>query len=67
MGKFIDMTGWVMAEHGVPDSRLTVIEQTSAPLHINNKKRKHTGYVSVLAVMINHLYIEEILYEMVLS
>ena len=25
MGKFIDMTGWVMAEHGVPDSRLTVI------------------------------------------
>lgn len=27
MGKFIDMTGWVMAEHGVPDSRLTVIER----------------------------------------
>ena len=25
MGKFVDMTGWVMAEHGVPDSRLTVI------------------------------------------
>lgn len=24
---FIDMTGWVMAEHGVPDSRLTVIER----------------------------------------
>jgi hypothetical protein len=24
---FIDMTGWVMAEHGVPDSRLKVIEQ----------------------------------------
>lgn len=23
----IDMTGWVMAEHGVPNSRLTVIEQ----------------------------------------
>lgn len=21
----IDMTGWVMAEHGVPDSRLTVL------------------------------------------
>lgn len=24
--KFIDMTGWVMSEHGVPDSRLTVIK-----------------------------------------
>lgn len=29
MGKMIDMTGWVMKEHGVPDSRLTVLEQTS--------------------------------------
>lgn len=28
MGKFIDMTGWVMSEHGVPDSRLTVIRRT---------------------------------------
>ena len=29
MGKsrIIDMTGWVMSEHGVPDSRLTVIER----------------------------------------
>ena len=27
MGKFIDMTGWKMWEHGVPDSRLTVIKQ----------------------------------------
>lgn len=27
VGKFIDMTGWVMSEHGVPDSRLTVIER----------------------------------------
>ena len=25
MGKFIDMTGWVMKEHGVPDSKLTVL------------------------------------------
>lgn len=25
--KKIDMTGWVMAEHGVPDSRLTVIKE----------------------------------------
>ena len=27
MGKFIDMTGWKMWEHGVPDSRLTVIKR----------------------------------------
>lgn len=27
MGNFIDMTGWVMKEHGVPDSRLTVIKR----------------------------------------
>lgn len=26
MGKFVDMTGWKMCEHGVEDSRLTVIE-----------------------------------------
>ena len=27
MGKFIDMTGWIMSEHGVPGSRLTVINR----------------------------------------
>lgn len=27
MGKFIDMTGWIMKEHGVPESRLTVLYQ----------------------------------------
>ena len=27
MGRFIDMTGWAMSEHGVPDSRLTVVER----------------------------------------
>ena len=32
MSNFIDMTGWIMAEHGVPNSRLTVIKR--AP---NNK------------------------------
>lgn len=26
MGRFINMTGWIMKEHGVPDSRLTVIK-----------------------------------------
>ena len=25
MGKFIDKSGWIMKEHGVPDSRLTVL------------------------------------------
>jgi hypothetical protein len=33
VGKFIDMTGWVMSEHGVPDSRLTVIERTGSNNH----------------------------------
>lgn len=27
MGKLIDMTGWIMAEHGVSDSRITVIDR----------------------------------------
>jgi hypothetical protein len=27
MSSFIDMTGWIMKEHGVPDSRLTVIKK----------------------------------------
>ena len=27
MGKFIDMTGWIMKERGVPESRLTVIDR----------------------------------------
>ena len=30
MGKFIDMTGWVMKEHGVPKSLLTVIERVGS-------------------------------------
>ena len=25
MSKFIDMTEWIMSEHGVPDSKLTVV------------------------------------------
>ena len=28
MSKFIDMTGWIMSEHGVPDSKIKVIKQT---------------------------------------
>lgn len=39
MGKFIDMTGWVMSEHGVPDSRLTVIKR--AEDYIDPKSGQH--------------------------
>lgn len=35
MGKFIDMTGWVMSEHGVPDSRLTVKKQAEDHIQPN--------------------------------
>lgn len=28
--KLIDMTGWVMAEHGVPDSRLSVVQASNS-------------------------------------
>ena len=28
MGKKIDMAGWKMWEHGVPDSQITVLEET---------------------------------------
>lgn len=34
---FIDMTGWKMWEHGVPDSKLTVIER--APNGKNRRSR----------------------------
>ena len=27
MAQFIDMTGWIMSEHGVPDSRFTIIQR----------------------------------------
>ena len=37
MGKFIDMTGWKMSEHGVEDSRITVIDK--AP-----NQGKHTAW-----------------------
>lgn len=35
----IDMTGWIMSEHGVPDSRLIVIEQ--AEDYVNPTTGKH--------------------------
>ena len=38
MSKFIDMTGWKMWEHGVPNSHWTVIEQ------VDHKPGKHTRW-----------------------
>lgn len=35
----IDMTGWIMKEHGVPDSRLTVIER------VKNSDTKHSYWL----------------------
>lgn len=34
-----DMTGWEMCEHGVPDSRLTVIKQTEDYIEKSGKHR----------------------------
>lgn len=42
MGAFIDMAGWVMKEHGVPDSRVTVMER--AEDHISPKGYRTTMY-----------------------
>lgn len=36
----MDMTGWVMAEHGVPDSRLTVIEQAEDYIYPSSGKHR---------------------------
>lgn len=33
MGNVIDMTGWVMSDHGVPDSRLTVVKRVENDKH----------------------------------
>lgn len=37
MGKFIDMSGWIMKEHGVPDSRIIVINRA-------NNQGKHIAW-----------------------
>ena len=34
MPKKIDMTGWIMKEHGVPDSLLTVIKEVEPHITI---------------------------------
>lgn len=40
MGKFVDMTGWIMKEHGTPDSRLTVVERVEDYIDPKSGKRK---------------------------
>lgn len=37
MSKLLDMTGWKMSDHGVPDSKLTVIERTNPPEHLKDR------------------------------
>lgn len=41
--KKIDMTGWIMSEHGVPDSRLTVIKEVEP--HISSGGNKSIQYL----------------------
>jgi hypothetical protein len=36
---FIDMTGWVMSDHGVPDSRLTVIKRAEDRVYKSGTRR----------------------------
>lgn len=40
MGKKIDMTGWIMKEHGVEKSLLTVLEEEKDYAYKNNLKKK---------------------------
>lgn len=40
---FIDMTGWVMSEHGIPDSRLTVVKRLND--HIEENGRHDVQYL----------------------
>ena len=41
MAKKIDMTGWIMKEHGIPESRLTVIEEDKTYKKIHNISAPH--------------------------
>lgn len=40
LGKFVDMTGWKMWEHGWKDSRLTVVKQAPVPDYVKNKSQR---------------------------
>ena len=40
MGQLIDMTGWIMKEHGIPNSKLTVIKRNLQYCQIHNLKKK---------------------------
>ena len=47
---FVDMTGWVMAEHGVPNSWLTVLELAEPYISHQMDTRDNNGYVDVNVV-----------------
>lgn len=36
-----DMTGWVMSEHGVSDSRLTVVKQVDDHIYVDKNNKEH--------------------------
>ena len=40
---FIDMTGWVMSEHGVPDSLITILERAND--HIDQRGNKRVQWL----------------------
>lgn len=40
MSKFIDMTGWVMKEHEVPKSKLTVVNYEASTKSIQQKYKR---------------------------
>ena len=49
MGKTIDMTGWIMQDHGVVDSRITVLEKDEDYCLRNNIKYKKTYWLCLCA------------------
>ena len=51
MSRFIDMTGWVMKEHGIKDSRWTVIEQSKDVVQPNGKHIKMWNCICALEAL----------------
>ena len=54
-----DMTGWNMWEHGVPDSKLTVIKQTD-DLQTLLEGTMHSGYAIVIVMVIEVYLLYEV-------
>ena len=47
MSRLIDMTGWIMKEHGVPDSRLTVLKEDKDYKIKNNISQREAYWTCV--------------------